>query len=113
MELISFTTSPSIAQRAISPAESLRGDRRLTIFAVTMPILLAAVSFVGPLLVTVVLMGILINTHTCWPIYLLASLWLKGRRRLPWRLMGFLDDAYRLGLLRVVGPSAWYVRACR
>jgi hypothetical protein len=24
--------------------------------------------------------------------------------RLPWRVVGFLDDAYRLGLLRVVGP---------
>jgi hypothetical protein len=24
--------------------------------------------------------------------------------QLPWRVMGFLDDAYRLGLLRVVGP---------
>ncbi len=24
--------------------------------------------------------------------------------RLPWRVMVFLDDAYRLGLLRVVGP---------
>ena len=27
-----------------------------------------------------------------------------AQRRLPWRIMGFLDDAYRLGLLRVVGP---------
>ena len=34
----------------------------------------------------------------------MASLWLGLRHRLPLRLMGFLDDAYRLGLLRVVGP---------
>ena len=36
--------------------------------------------------------------------FVLASLWLGTRRRLPLRLMGFLDNAYRLGLLRVVGP---------
>lgn len=27
-----------------------------------------------------------------------------AQRQPPWRLMGFLGDAYRLGLLRVVGP---------
>lgn len=43
-------------------------------------------------------------TKTCWPTFALTSLWLGTRRRLPLRLMGFLDDAYRLGLLRIVGP---------
>jgi len=28
----------------------------------------------------------------------------SAQGRLPWRVVGFLDDAYRLGLLRVVGP---------
>jgi hypothetical protein len=37
--------------------------------------------------------------------YVLAARWLAGTGRLPWRLMTFLDDAYRLGLLRVVGPA--------
>jgi hypothetical protein len=44
-------------------------------------------------------------TKTCWPTYVLASLWLGARRRLPVRLMEFLDDAYRLGILRIVGPA--------
>jgi hypothetical protein len=43
-------------------------------------------------------------TKTCWPTFALASLWLATRRRLPVHLRGFLDDAYRLGLLRIVGP---------
>jgi hypothetical protein len=45
-----------------------------------------------------------IMTKACWSGFAVASLWLGVRRRLPLRLMGFLDDAYRLGLLRVVGP---------
>lgn len=59
----------------------------------------------------VVLVGLLggfllgpVVTNTCWPAFGLASFWLGVRRRLPFRLMGFLDDAYRLGLLRIVGP---------
>ena len=48
--------------------------------------------------------GSLATSSTRWPVFALASLWLGARRRLPLRLMGFLDDAYRLGLLRIVGP---------
>ncbi len=46
----------------------------------------------------------LATSKTCWPAFVITSLWLRARRRLPLRLMGFLDDAYRLGLLRIVGP---------
>jgi NACHT domain len=45
------------------------------------------------------------GTNTAWPSFLTATLWLAARRRLPLRLMTFLDDAHRLGLLRVVGSS--------
>lgn len=34
------------------------------------------------------------GTRTAWGHFLLARAWLAGRGRLPWRLMGFLDDAY-------------------
>ena len=44
----------------------------------------------------------LVTTRACWLAFVLASLWLGARRRLPFGLMGFMDDAYRLGLLRVV-----------
>ena len=48
--------------------------------------------------------GLVAGRHHAW----LACVVVTGRlalaRRLPWRLMGFLDDAHRLGLLRAVGP---------
>lgn len=40
-----------------------------------------------------------------WGSFTLARWWLAASRRLPWRLLAFLDDAYRLGLLRIVGPA--------
>jgi uncharacterized protein YjbI with pentapeptide repeats len=46
----------------------------------------------------------LLESGTCWPAFGMTSLWLGVQRQLPLRLIGFLDDAYRLGLLRLVGP---------
>lgn len=40
-----------------------------------------------------------------WGYYVITARWLALTGRLPWRLMTFLDDAYRLGLLRTVGPG--------
>ncbi|WP_344592027.1 NACHT domain-containing protein [Actinomadura vinacea] len=48
--------------------------------------------------------GLTVGRHHAWPAYLIATFWLAQRRRLPLRLMVFLDDAHRLGLLRAVGP---------
>ncbi len=39
-----------------------------------------------------------------WGAYTVSRYLLTLRGHLPWRLAGFLDDAYRLGLLRIVGP---------
>jgi hypothetical protein len=112
--LFSFAAGLSIAPRASSPAASQRGDRRLTVLATSMlglvGILVGLVglggTFVGGLVVG--LMGGLVfglaTSSTYWPTFVLASLWLAARRRLPFALMDFLDDAYRLGLLRIVGP---------
>ena len=38
-----------------------------------------------------------------WLAYTLARSWLALRGDLPWSLMGFLEDAHQLGLLRQVG----------
>lgn len=38
-----------------------------------------------------------------WPAYTIARIVLAARTRAPWRLMSFLEDAYRLGVLRRVG----------
>ena len=45
-----------------------------------------------------------VTANTCSPAFAIASLWLGVQRRLPFHSIGFLDDAYRLGLLRIVGP---------
>lgn len=38
-----------------------------------------------------------------WGVFLSHRTWLAFRARLPWRLMGFLDDARRRGILRQAG----------
>jgi hypothetical protein len=40
-----------------------------------------------------------------WGRYFVAKAWLALNGRLPWRLMAFLDDAYRHGLLRRAGAG--------
>jgi hypothetical protein len=37
--------------------------------------------------------------------FAIARFWLAVTGRLPWRLMGFLDDAHRLGVLRQIGAA--------
>ena len=38
-----------------------------------------------------------------WVGFVVTSRWLSLRGKLPWKVMGFLDDAHRLGLLRTAG----------
>jgi hypothetical protein len=51
------------------------------------------------------LAGRLVVRSGAWLSYVLTTWWLAASGKLPLRLMGFLDDAYRLGLLRTVGPA--------
>lgn len=46
----------------------------------------------------------LFSGQRAWLAHLTASCYLASIRVLPMRLMSFLDDAHRLGLLRTVGP---------
>ncbi|MGH3392471.1 MAG: hypothetical protein ACRDOO_26685 [Actinomadura sp.] len=48
--------------------------------------------------------GLVAGRHHAWLAYLVATYRLARRRMLPRRLMPFLDDMHRLGLLRAVGP---------
>lgn len=45
-----------------------------------------------------------VGRHQAWPAYIVATYRLWGQKRLPRRLMPFLDAVYRAGLLRAVGP---------
>ena len=52
------------------------------------------------------LIGVLGQTSNgAWLSYILTSSRLAATRKLPLRLMNFLDDAHRLGLLRTTGPA--------
>lgn len=41
--------------------------------------------------------------NTAWPSYQLARAWLTLRRKLPWSLIAFLEDAHQRGVLRQAG----------
>jgi hypothetical protein len=107
-----------------TPAASLRADRlagllRLAAIIGAVGILLAAGSEgMGPvngeavygtlLLVSIALCIGLFTGSRAWLVYAVANLAcsrkLLGYGLLPFRLMPFLEDAHRIGLLRAVGP---------
>jgi hypothetical protein len=43
-------------------------------------------------------------SHRAWLACVVFGTGLALARQLPWRIMDFLDDAHRLGLLRAIGP---------
>ncbi|MFG1957539.1 hypothetical protein [Nonomuraea sp. NPDC049028] len=48
--------------------------------------------------------GLVMGNHNAWLVCTIAVSRLTLQHRLPWRIMEFLDDVHRLGLLRAVGP---------
>ncbi len=53
---------------------------------------------------TALMVGLTLGfTQTAWPSYALTAGWLASRKRLPRRLMDFLADAHRRGVLRQAG----------
>jgi hypothetical protein len=113
------------SDRVPTPGFTLRADRAATAFSVLAGELLGALaagllvalrSGVEPrpafsLLVVVtaiglgvgLVAGLLVAARRPWPRYQLARAELAVSGRLPWRLMSFLEDAHRRGLLRQVG----------
>ncbi|HKN56188.1 MAG TPA: NACHT domain-containing protein [Amycolatopsis sp.] len=97
----------------ITPSTSWRADRNLSVIRCLVTGLLGGLSlgvefgfiwgwpigFFGGCL-----LGFVTGRHHAWFVFLLATMVLAVRGRLPLRLMTFLDDAHRLGLLRAVGP---------
>ncbi|MFI9379602.1 BTAD domain-containing putative transcriptional regulator [Kutzneria sp. NPDC052558] len=53
------------------------------------------------------LFGLSVGLSVClsraWGTFAMTRLWLASRGRIPWRLLPFLDDAHRRGVLRQVG----------
>jgi len=50
------------------------------------------------------LAGLVSGNHHAWLACTIVTGRLALTRQFPWRIMNFLDDAHRLGLLRAVGP---------
>ncbi|WP_344242599.1 NACHT domain-containing protein [Actinocorallia libanotica] len=125
--LVEWTESPATADRVNTPTGVLNADRALAIFRLLVfglggglvfglvfglaVGLAVGLGLGGGLAVGVqvglllgLLLGLRFGQHHAWWCYLLATLHLSRRGALPRDLMGVLDDAHRLGLLRAVGP---------
>jgi hypothetical protein len=95
----------------INPRQTLRNDRT-SLLAAAMPFVLLElllVAVAGTDLMVWLLLGLITGLVLwlgfAWPRFALARLWLCTCGRLPWRLMHFLDDAHRRGVLRQVGAE--------
>ncbi|MFD1546853.1 NACHT and WD40 repeat domain-containing protein [Nonomuraea guangzhouensis] len=112
---------PVMDGQASTPLTSWRADRRLNLVRLLAGGALGAIiggvliwatgGSVGETAVAITVAalagmtyGLVSGRHHAWLVYELAAFRLARQGRLPRRLMAFLDDAHRLGLLRAVGP---------
>lgn len=117
--LLGRTERSSLTSTVTSPLSSWRADRSLTLLrlfmlgpAIGVAIGLALAHVFGDMngLTSALAIGIAVwyaltlGKHHAWLAYVVATTRLVCTRRLPRRLLAFLDDAHRLGLLRAVGP---------
>ncbi|UBU18352.1 NACHT domain-containing protein [Nonomuraea gerenzanensis] len=122
--LITWAEQPTLESTS-TPRSSLRADRALSLLRMVVTGLLTGVLFglvaglvTGPggaLIIGVAVgigsgltfglaAGFVMGNHHAWLVLTIAVARLALEHRLPWRIMDFLDDAHRLGLLRAVGP---------
>ncbi|RVX41113.1 hypothetical protein EDD27_3582 [Nonomuraea polychroma] len=120
--LITWAEQPTLASTS-TPRSSWRADRALSLLRMVVTGLVTGLVFgpgIGIVLVfgpweglvpglTIGLVfglgaGLVMGNHHAWLVCTIAVARLAIQRRLPWRVMDFLDDAHRLGLLRAVGP---------
>jgi hypothetical protein len=112
--------APLDVARALSPIDSLRTDRT-TAAARSIIVYFFGIIATGSLaallnspglpgsdnfyyaLIIWVLVGPLALVLSAWGWLLTARLWLCGTGRLPWRVMAFLEEAHKRGVLRQVG----------
>jgi hypothetical protein len=111
--LIDWAETPLVSSSASTPTSTLRGDRALTLLRMSAVGLGAGVPAgfaLGPTTgLAFGLAGALgaafaAGSGQAWVVYVLATIRLTTTGHSPHRLMVFLDDAHRLGLLRTVGP---------
>jgi hypothetical protein len=121
--LIQWGRTPAVSAPAASPLPALRADRNLVLllaipFLIALPAVFGA-GFASGLhnrlhdFIRFGLYGLGIGltiwlaialSHV-WPQYLVTTAWLAARRKLPWRLATFLNEAHDLQILRQRGGS--------
>lgn len=124
--LVALAERPALARAASSAISTWGADRTLTFVKTIFSGLVTALAF-GAAFVAIhehiamepkhaailgVVQGLIVGLagglvtgrHHAWLVFTIAVLRLAILRRLPRRLMPFLNDAHRLGLLRAVGP---------
>jgi hypothetical protein len=117
---VDFLGRGDTAQQAVSPFRSYRGDRALGLIAAVTGGLAGGLAFglvfgrgagldlgltLG--LTTGLALGLALGlARSAWFTFVAAAVVQASQRRLPapWRVMPMLDDCFRLGLLRTVGP---------
>ncbi|MGI5401302.1 NACHT domain-containing protein [Streptomyces sp. CA-135486] len=111
-----WLATPVDVARASNPLAGLRSDRATAVtrgivvmaFGTTLGVFLLrslpmSQSSMGLPLVVWLPVGLLAIALSAWGWLLVVRLWLGGTGRLPWRLMAFLDEAHRRGVLRQAG----------
>lgn len=120
--LVRWARIPVESEEAISPRSTFHADRTLylvlfwlvAVASILIFALAAALSIQGGFVVGLrfglvrgiaggLVFGFVLGLTGAWPLYLLSRAWLALRGRLPWRLMAFLEDVHKLGVLRQVG----------
>ncbi|WP_370185694.1 hypothetical protein [Rhodococcus wratislaviensis] len=122
--LARWARSPGIVDRSRTPISTYRDSRNLTaVLVVTIGLVgWFAVGLLGvyvgswrgwedmvQMMLAYGLLGLVVGSmvglmiEPAWIGFVVRSRWLTIRGKLPWQVMGFLDDAHRLGLLRTAG----------
>jgi len=117
--LARWVKSPGSNDPSRTPTSTYRGSRNLMLLSVLVAPLICVLIFglcglagayeirrgLVPGLVIGALFGMEVGPgrEPAWVGLFVTSRWLAFRGKLPWNLMGFLDDAHRLGLLRTAG----------
>ncbi|MFF5264969.1 NACHT domain-containing protein [Actinomadura viridis] len=119
--IMAWAATPAQTHHATTPMSSWRTDRRLNLLrfsTITLSVVLPVTFVVGFVfafvfglvvglvfgLVFGVVFGVAFGRHRAWWAYLITTWKLARAGHLPRRLMPFLDDCHRLGLLRTAGP---------
>jgi hypothetical protein len=115
---------PADVTRAASPRSTWNSDRDASLIRSIAVALICAVimffvfaypkesssgrfsmSVIAEILATCIIIGILVASLNSWSRFQVARCWLAARGVLPWRVISFLEDAHRNGVLRQTGAS--------